>query len=369
MKGPAGRRRAAAVYAAAALSLVYLGVTKLRPGRDPATRADMTEAARLMVRATAAIRDCRLAGGFPVDPAADPNGTGLIGVESSAVTTSAGRLEAKRTATNPDFAALAVSLLREAGARPGDAVAVGASSSFPGLIVATLSAARVLGLEPLVISSLGASEWGANVPGFGWLEMEDCLRAAGLCDYAPVARSVGGEGDIGRDMDPAGRSGLEARLRAGDAPFLEEPDLARNVARRVALYRERAAGRRIAAFVNIGGSTANIGTSAEVLKLRPGLAGGVFVPPPGERGVLQVMAAEGVPVIHLLNIRGLCERYGLAWDPQPLPEPSAGPLYRRSGRGSRPPVLPTIGYVLAMAVLLRWGRMNKKNGNGPIFRD
>ena len=363
------RRRAAAVYATATVSLVYLAAVRVLPGRDPATRADMTEAARLMVRATAAIRDCRLAGGFTVDPAADPNGTGLIGVESSAVTTSAGRLEAKRTTANPDFAALAVSLLREAGARPGDAVAVGASSSFPGLIVATLAAARVLGLEPLIISSLGASQWGANVPGFGWLEMEGCLRAVGLCDTAPVARSVGGEGDVGRDMDPAGRSALEARLLAGDAPVLAEPDLARNVARRLALYRERAAGRRIAAFVNIGGSTANIGTNAEVLKLRPGLTGGVFVPPPDERGVMQAMAAEGVPVIHLLNIRGLCERYGLPWDPRPLPEPGASPLYRRSGRGSRPPVLPTVAYLLAIAVLLKWGRKNKKNGNGPIFRD
>lgn len=369
MTGPAGRRRTAAVYAAAALSLVYLAAVRLHPARDPATRAEMTEAARLMVRATAAIRDGRLARGFAVDPAADPNGTGLIGVESSIVTTSSGRLEAKRTATNPDFAALVVSLLREAGARRGDTVAVGASSSFPGLIVATLAAARVLGLEPLVISSLGASQWGANVPGFGWLEMEGCLRAEGIGGIPPVARSVGGEGDVGRDMDPVGRSALEARLRAGDAPFLAEPDLARNVARRMALYRERAADRRIAAFVNIGGSTANIGTNAEVLKLRPGLAGGVFVPPPGERGVLQAMAAEGVPVVHLLNIKGLCERYGLAWDPRPLPEPGAGPLYRRAGRGSRPPVLPTVAYVLAIAILIKWGRMNKKNGNGPIFRD
>lgn len=351
--GSGRRRRAAAgVYTAAALSLVYLAALRILPGRDPAAVAEMTEAARVMVRATAAIRDCRSARGVTVDPAADPNGTGLIGVESSPVTTSAGRLEAKRTTTNPDFAALAVSLLREAGARRGDAVAVGASSSFPGLIVATLAAARVLGLEPLVVSSLGASQWGANAPGFGWLEMEDCLRAAGLSDAASVARSVGGEGDVGRDMDPAGRSGLEARLRAGDAPFLSEPDLARNVARRMALYRERAAGRRIAAFVNIGGSTANIGTSAEVLKLRPGLVDGVFIPPPGERGILQAMAAEGVPVVHLLNIRGLCERYGLAWDPRPLPEPGAAPLYHRSGRGSRPPVLLTAAYVLAFAVLL-----------------
>ncbi len=356
MKTPGAGRPFAAIYAAAALGLVYLAFVRLLPSPDAAARADMLEAARLMARATSALGDCRLARGIGLDPRSDPNGTGLIGIEGSPVTTSAGRLEAKRTTTNPDFAALVVSILREAGVRKGDVVAVGASGSFPALIVATLSAAKAMGVEPLVISSLGASQWGANVPGFDWSAMEACLRDAGILDVVPIARALGGEEDVGRDMDPAGRAGLEARLRAGDAPFLSEPDLARNVARRMALYRERAAGRPIAAFVNIGGSTANIGTNAEVLKLRPGLAGAVFVPPPAERGVLQAMAAERVPVIHLLNVRGLCERYGLAWDPRPLPEPGGSGLYRRAGSASRPPAVLTAGYILAVVLLLAFRR-------------
>ena len=39
------------------------------------------------------------------------------------------------------------------------------------------------------------------------------------------------------------------------------------------------------------------------------------------------MAARGVPVIHLLYVKGLADRYGLPWDPVPLPgpgEPGAG---------------------------------------------
>lgn len=356
MRPPGAGRPFAAIYAAAALSLVYLALLSFLPPPNAAARSEGLEAARLMARATSALKECRLARGIGIDPRADPNGTGLIGVESSPITTSAGRLEAKRTTTNPDFAALVVSLLREAGVRRGDVVAVGASGSFPALIVATLSAARVLGVEPLVISSLGASQWGANVPGFDWSVMEACLRGAGLLDAAPIARAVGGEEDVGRDMDPSGRAGLESRLRAGDAPILAEPDLVRNVARRMALYRERAAGRPIAAFVNIGGSTANIGTNAEVLKLRPGLADGVFVPPPAERGVLQAMAAERVPIIHLLNVRGLCERYGLAWDPRPLPEPGGSGLYRRAGSASRPPSALTAAYFLAVALLFVFRR-------------
>jgi len=341
-----------AVYAAAALSLAYLLLVGVPPAPGPEVRSAMIDAARLMERAAAALKDCRDSRGLPVDPAVDPNRTGLIGVERSDITTSAGRLEAKRTTTNPDLAALVIALLHEAGVRRGDAVAVGASSSFPALIVATLAAANVMGVEPLVISSLGASEWGGNIPGFSWLDMEDCLRIRGLIDVRPVARAIGGDGDIGRDMSPEGRARLAARIRAGGAPFLEEPDLERNVARRMALYRAAAGSRRIGAFINIGGSWANLGTDAEVLKVEPGLVRRVGVPPPPRRGVLQAMAAEGIPVIHLLNVKGLCERYGLPWDPRPLPAPGEGPVYGRVPAGSRQNTALTALYIAAMVLTL-----------------
>lgn len=346
------------LYLAGALAIAYVCLLRALPGPSPGLRAAMSDASRLMARATAALGDCRGSRGLPIDPVSDPNGTGLIGAERTPITTSPGRLEAKRTTTNPAFAALVVSLLDEAGVGRGDAFAVGASGSFPALIVATLAAAEALGAEPLVISSLGASEYGANLPGFHWADMEDCLRAAGVLDVRPVARAVGGEGDVGLDMDPAERGLLASRIRADGVPFLEEPDLEGNVAARMALYRESAGGRPIKAFVNIGGSTANIGTDAGVLELEPGLARGVAVPPPARRGVVQAMAAAGVPVIHLLNVKGLCERYGLPWDPQPLPAPGEGPLRRRIAARTAPAAALNIAYILAMSVILirrrRW---------------
>jgi poly-gamma-glutamate system protein len=352
MKRTFGKSFFGPVYAAAVLSLAYILLVLFLPFPEPALRKEMGEASRLMARASAAIKDCRESRGVEVDRDRDPNGTGLIGLETSAITTSAGRLEAKRTTTNPNFAGLVVSLLHEAGARRGDAVAIGASSSFPALIVATLAAAEVMGVEPLVISSLGSSEWGANIPGFNWTDMEDCLRAAGVLDARPLARAVGGDEDVGRDMSAEGRALLESRIRQSGVLFLEESGLEPNVASRMKIYREGAGARPIKAFINIGGSWANMGTNAEVLKLRPGLAGAVFVPPPGERGVLQAMAAEKIPVIHLLNVKGLCERYGFPWDPRPLPRPGEGPLFRRAVAGSWPSVALTVVYILAMIVVM-----------------
>jgi len=352
LKQPGVKQPFRRIYAAAVLSLAYLLLIRIPPFSASPVRAEMIEASRLMARASATLRGCREGRGFPVDLQTDPNATGLIGLESSPLTTSAGRLEAKRTTTDPEFAALLVSLFREAGIGRGDVIAVGASSSFPGLIVATLAAAKVMGVEPLVISSLGASEYGANVPGFDWTDMEDCLRAAGVLHVRPIARAIGGDEDVGRDMSPEGRARLESRIRSGEAPFLEEPDLERNVASRMALYRRAAGERPIRAFVNIGGSWANIGTDPEVLKLPPGRARDISIPSPARRGVIQAMAAERIPVIHLLNVRGLCERYGLPWDPRPLPRPGEGLLYRRAPAGSWPSAAPSIVYILAMVIIL-----------------
>ncbi|HVP92070.1 MAG TPA: poly-gamma-glutamate system protein [Terriglobales bacterium] len=340
------------IYVAGAAGLLFLAAMNFTGGGTSLGR-EMTAAARLMARAEAAVRECRSATGLRPAAAADPNATGLIGLETSPITTSLGDPAAKRTTTNPDFAALVVSLLDEAGVRRGDAVAVGASSSFPALVIATLAAARAMGADPLVISSLGASEWGANDPAFTWLDMAECLsRAAGPLDVRPVALAVGGEEDVGRNMEPAGRALLIERIRASGLPFVDEAGLAANVAERVRLYAGAAGGRPLRAFVNIGGSSANIGTNAEVLKLRPGLVREVFIPPPAERGVLQEMAARKVPVIHLLNVRGLCRRYGLPWDPRPLPPPGAAGLYRRAAVRGRAAAWPSAVYVLLVAAFL-----------------
>lgn len=322
-----GERRAGGagrVYAAASLSLVYLLVIHFSSGPPPSTRREMAEASRLMERAVEAVGRCREARGIPIDAAADPNRTGLIGLEASPITTSMGRLEAKRTSTNPEFAALLALLLRQAGVKKGEAVAIGASSSFPAFIIASVAASRAVGAQPLLIVSLGASEWGANIPGFNWTDMEDCLRASGVLEAGPIALALGGDEDAGLDMDPAGREFLVSLIRGRSAPFVEGAGLEANVARRLRLYEQSRGNRAIAAFINIGGSWANMGTRAEVLKLRPGLARDVFVPPPAERGVLQAMAARKIPVVHLLNVKGLAERYGLPWDPRPLTSPGRG---------------------------------------------
>ncbi len=316
------------------LSIVFFILLKLMPhsSMDHLQR-EMILASELMSEATETLRECRLEKGLLIDRNTDINGTGLIGLEHSNITTSIGSLGSKRTSTNPNFAGLVVRLLKECDVQRGNVVAVGASGSFPALIIAALSAAKALGVQPLWISSLGASQWGANHPEFHWLHMWQCLEKKGLFDRPPLALSLGGEGDTGEDMDEAGRHLLWEDIRGSGLPFLNEPGLIQNVRARMALFEKAAGGKDIKAFINIGGSWSNMGTDSMVLHVKPGFNRIEKFPPPERRGVIYAMAARGIPVIHLLYVRGLSQRYGLLWDPSPLPGPGEGALYQISGKG------------------------------------
>lgn len=346
----------AAIYVLCALSAAALAFERFTAEKPLALRTEMIRAAGLATRAAAAVGACREASGVPLDAAADVNRTGLIGLETSAITTSLGRLEAKRTSTNPNFAALVVLLLHEAGVGRGDAVAVGASGSFPALLLETLCAARVLGVRPLLISSLGASQYGANDPRFDLLSIESCLARSGLLSFQALAYSLGGDGDAGKDMSVEGREKLAAEVRSSGAFLIAEPDLTRNVAERLAIY-DRAAGEAgVKAFINIGGGFADMGTDSEILKVSPGLAAFHGLPPAERRGVIFAMAGRRVPVIHLLYVKGLCDRYGLPWDPRPLPSPGEGRLFELKSVSARAFLIIAAAYLAAVAAVIVWGR-------------
>jgi len=340
-------------------SVLYLLFLLVQPKARPAVDEDVDLAVRLMARSLDAVRAGREAAGVPIDPRTDLNRTGLIGLEASPITTSLGQIEAKRTAANPQFAGAVVRMFREAGVRRGDSVALGASSSFPGLIVAVLCAAQALDLRVLPVLSLGASNWGGNDPRWTGLETWTCLNRAGVLDVGLLAASVGGEGDAGRDMSAEGRDFLRRKIREAGLTLIEEGSLAEDVRARLALFDQYAGTAPLRAFINVGGSWVNLGTDAEILKLRPGFnpAADVFLPPPGRRGLIQEMAARGVPVIHLLYVKGLADRYGLPWDPVPLPQIAGaepGTTASRPGRiGLAGAAVYLLGTAVALAALLR----------------
>jgi poly-gamma-glutamate system protein len=356
---------AAAVASAAA----WLALQLFAPHGTVTWSSEMHAAAARTQQAHAIVAEAAAAGGVLMPAATDPNRTGYIGPAYSELFTTTGQLEAKRTATNPDMSALVAHLLRRAGAEAGDTVAIGASASFPALIIAAVVAVESLGMHPVVVLSLGSSGWGATNPAFDALRIYQLVVGHGIIDTPPAAVSLGGAGDVGASLDDDVRDRLLARIRDAGVPLLFEPDIARNVRRRTdTRLADTGAGARPAlpaVYLNIGGNDASLGSSPLVLELRPGLNIAVPLPPPGQRGVIAAMAAHGVPVIHLLNMRGLAARYGLPWDPVPLPAAGTTPIRDDATRDAGPAVLLIAAAWLAALALL--GRQAQRAHSRSLY--
>ncbi len=331
-----GRVPLACLLLATACAVSGLWAASWAAGRDASPRPyydAQVRAAEIMTRCTDAIRDYRLSLGTRIDPELDPNETGLIGDELTDIVTSVGSLEAKRTSTNPAFAALMVRYFMEAGLRPGDVVAVGASGSFPALALATLSAARALDLEPITICSIGASMYGATLPELTFVDMLARLNEAGLLPHELAAVSLGGEQDAGRgtlfgDATPV----LEEIARRAGVPVIRESTVVGSIRKRLEVYRRLAGDRPIRCFVNIGGATPNYGNTLTSLHFPNGLVmRSPIMSTAPDRGLIFEFAAAGIPVINLLDVRGLALKNGLPIDPVPLPPVGEGRVYETSG--------------------------------------
>jgi poly-gamma-glutamate system protein len=301
----------------------------IRHDRGDILHDTMRSAAKIMSRAQNGIKTYRRGLEIPINPGDDPNQTGLIGDYYTEITTTAGNLEAKRTTTNPNFAALIVALFYESGVRNGDSIAIGSSGSFPALVLATLSAAKAMNLQPVIITSLGSSMWGSNNTRMTWLDMYYELYEKGIFAYKIDAASIGGDMDVGLELSDKGRKLIIAKIKKYQVPFIYEPNLRVNVEKRLKVYDAGCKDRPIKAFVNIGGAAANTGVNAMMLDLKPGINHIHKYPPVAESGVLFEMGKRNIPVIHLLNLKGFSLKYGMPWDPIPLPAAGQGAVYQR----------------------------------------
>jgi len=309
---------AALLAATGVVPFAAIGAASERTATPAARQA---QAAALMARSLVSIRALRLEKGLPIDAGLDPNGTGIVGDEFTPLTTSLGEAAAKRTAANPAFAGVVARYFEQAGLNPGDVVAIGGSGSFPAFVLASLCAARALDLQPVLIYSIGSSMYGANIPGFTFVDMLARLRSDGLLPYSIAAVAPGGEHDTGRGVlfDEDGTTLVDEARRSG-LPVLEGATLADRIRRRLAIYDAAAGERRVRCFVNVGGATANYGDTEASLEVPNGLVLRLPAPPSSpSRGLLFEYAARGVPVVHLLYVKGLARENGLPFDPVPFP--------------------------------------------------
>lgn len=317
----------------AAVSVAGLvAVERLQMKTEQPYYAEKVEAARLALEAIERLRAERLQRTPDVDETVDPAGSGLIGSAMSPVTSDPGILSAKQTSINPNFAAIVVEWLKDAGVNQGDTVAVGASGSFPALNVCVYAAIETLKLKPIIISSVAASQWGANLPDFLWIDMEKVLQEYQVFDFGTVAASVGGIEDKGLGMDPQGRKLLADAIERNGLQKITPKSFTDSIDRRMAIYTQNANGGRIKAYVNVGGGTISVGTSIGKRMFEPGLNRRL---PAGATlssmvdSVMTRFSRQGVPVIHITQIEKLATHYGLPIQPNKMPEVGEGRVFYR----------------------------------------
>ncbi len=287
------------------------------------------EAAARAERAFAAVRQHRGLEDASLDLVNDPAGTGLIGPEISLITNSTGNLEAKLTCLNPNFAAVLVQYFRQAGLSPGDPVAVAVSGSFPGMNICLYAALETMDLRPVVITSVGASNWGANSPEFTWLDMETLFHNEGLFTTQSQAATFGGGNDMGRGLSPAGRNLLRESIKRNDVPLLVSDDIEDAIGARMTFYEEASRGRAYKLYVNVGGGVASIGNRHNKTLLPNGLTFDLTAHNWPRKGTLILFADKGVPVVHLLRITNLARTHGLPVAPDYQPQPGEGEIFIR----------------------------------------
>ncbi|MGI5088686.1 poly-gamma-glutamate system protein [Treponema sp. OMZ 805] len=296
--------------------------------------SEMITAAKKMQQAQQAIRQEMSRRGIEIDTTVDRLDSGLIGLEWSGITTTLGNVESKRTTVNPDFAALLVKLFKEAGLQKGDTIAANCSSSFPALNLAFIAATDAMGLQPIMVTSIGSSMYGGNREEFTYLDMEQYLYEQKIIAHKTIAYSLGGVKDVGQEFEPDLIEHIKERLNGYGLTFFYEADFEKNLTERYAFYTEGSrndtahtynnAYTPIKAFINIGGNLLSVGEyndsiTTETVRLSAST--------PIKTGLVGKFLQSGTPVFYLLNIKSIARYYQLPVDPITLPEIGTAPIY------------------------------------------
>ncbi|MCD4828710.1 MAG: poly-gamma-glutamate system protein [Candidatus Cloacimonetes bacterium] len=341
--------------AALAVALYYIAQSQYVEAKDK----EKLEAAELMSRCMEALKDEVVASGYHINERIDPAQTGLVGPRNSSITTSAGILSNKITTLNPNFAAVYVDLLRQAGVHSGDWIAVGLTGAEPGANLALYCAMQTIDVNPVIITAVGAAEFGANREDFTWLDMERVLYQRELIGFGSVRASLGGFRDLGHDLDSLGVANLLEAMKRNKVPLIRGRFLSDNVLLRREIYDEALAqGRQYALFVNIGAGAANVGDFENAKAIRTGLNTRLAEQEFETPGVMMEFA-KTMPVLHIYHIRTLADRFGMPVAARQLPEVGEGAVFESRALNVTVAIICLAIILLAITVVVIFDRKDR----------
>jgi poly-gamma-glutamate system protein len=282
------------------------------------------KAALLSHKAFDTVKKRRLQLGLKIDKRFDPAETGLIGKKETSITSDHGVLRSKQISVDPNLAALIVQWLVDLKLKEGDVVAVGMTGSFPALDISTLAALNVMKIKPLIIVSGTASQWGANLPQYSWLDMFHTLNSKNVFTSKPLAASIGASKDLGKNLDTNGLNTILSTIKKYDIPLIREPTVSDSIDKRLKMYADAADGEEIKAYINIGGGIASIGRhfvkeslskdQKELIlssRLKTGINSSMPVALANSNSVAIRYLKQGIPVINIKEVFKIAQDYNL----------------------------------------------------------
>jgi len=246
--------------------------------------------------------------------------TGLVGIESSDITTIfdtdiKSMKKSKIACTHPNFAAFIVEKFQEIQLEEGDKVAISMTGSLPGANLAVISACQAMNLEPVIISSLGSSAWGANRNDMSWLDIESQLFINEKINYRSVAASIGGENDLGDNLSDRGIEIIEEVIAENDVEFVNKASLKENINRKIEIFKNNNQEFDYKAYVNIGGGAASIGYGDGKDSLKAGIIYPIeknIIKYDGfSNSIAKYFLDKGIPFVNIKNINLLSKSVGL----------------------------------------------------------
>ena len=327
---------------------------------------EKVKAAKLAQSAMRFIKQRYFADEIALDNINDPNNTGLIGQQFSAITSGRGSLPVKLSTTNPNFAAMIVQQFKDAGLKEGDGIALCFTGSFPALNIATCAAIETMGLKPTLITSVSSSSWGANSPELTWLDIHQSLYNAGIFSFMPVASSIGGNQDLGRTLSKEGRDLALAAIERNGISVINEGSLEANIKKRMSIFNSDT-NADVRLFVNVGGGVASLGGHQNSNTLPSGLLSKIHLEDFTEkRGVMYEMTQAGVPLLNLLRIDRLLTKYKLPRDPVPLPNIGEGQLYTAYKYDLNIVIATTLFFFLIISIVIYYDSKQNQLGTQII---
>lgn len=315
--------------------------------------AEMRAAARQAASWFDLIAELKDSRGVEVDRTVSTPFPAMIGADYTPLTTTLGSLKAKVTSANPEFAAVITRLLIEAGIDSNSVVGVTQSASFPSLAVSSMAALQTLGCKAVVISSIGASTYGANQPECTWLDMEAWLRERGGLKYRSMLVTLGAGEDRGDGLTEEGLDEMSAAALRNGYEVYRPASLQESIEHKADLLRR--AG--IDLLINIGGNHASLGGCVHGATIPNGFHSRYAGCTDPNRGLISLTSERSVPYIHLLNIRDLAIRYGLELEAGRAVQEARYPYVLQEVR--RAPTVAGLVLIWSSLGLLRW-KMNNQ---------